>query len=165
MGVCAQRLRIFPHGWGARATPLGLRLPRFTWKLCAMPARHHPDGFVLTAVEKTIRGNNHFAEGQIRKLRNEAAGLRIAGEAAECALRFLPKAESGGWIGLQNISHGLKKLVSPRGCELEFHLEPRAKSASASVSTDSRSNPFPAVISCSPRARRCRSWRSCSLRS
>ncbi len=138
---------------------------RFRRQLCSMPACDHPNGPVFTTVKKTIGRNNHLAKGKIRKLWNKSTGLRISREASECALSSLPELDGCLRIVLLNIGHRLEKLDSSGGCEPDFHFGPPAKRASASARTSSRSNPLPALISCSPRARRCRSWRSCSLRS
>jgi len=138
---------------------------RFRRQLCSMPACDHPNGPAFTTVKKTIGANNHLAKGKIRKLRNKSTGLRISREASERALSFLPELDGCLRIALLNIGHRLEKLDSSGGCEPDFHFGPPARIASASTRTSSRSNPLPAVISCSPRARRCRSWRSCSLRS
>jgi len=142
-----------------------LYLDRFRRQLCSMPACDHPDGPDLAPVKKTIGRNNYLTKGKIRKLWNESTGLRISREASECALSSLPELDGCLRIALQNIGHRLEKLDSSGGCEPDSHFGPPARRASASARTSSRSNPLPAVISCSPLARRRRSWRSCSLRS
>jgi len=134
-----------------------LSLGRFLGQLCSLPAGDHPDDPVLTTVEKTIGRNDHLAKGKAWKLRNEPAGPRESSEASEGALRLPTEPEGGPQILLQNIGYRLEKLESSGGCEPELHLAPPARRASASASTSSKSNPFPARISCSPRASR---WRS-----
>ena len=140
-----------------------LFLYRFRREPCSMPACDDPDGLALATVKKAIGRNN--AKGKIRKLWNESTRLGKSPEPSEGMLSFLPELDGCLRIVLQNIGHRLEELDSSGGCEPDFHFDPLARRASASASTSSRSNPFPAVISCSPRASRCRSWRSCSLRS
>ena len=142
-----------------------LYLDRFRRELCSMPACDHPDGPVLTTIEETIGRHNHLAKGKIGKLGNQPTGLRISHEASECALSLLPEFQGCRGVVLQNKGHCREKLDASGGCEAEPHLGPPARRASASASTSSRSNPSPAAISCSPRASKCRIWRSRSLRS
>ena len=96
-----------------------------------MPACNHPDGPVLTTVEKTIGRNNHLAKGKVWKLWNESTGLRIPREASECALSSLPEFDGCLRVMLQNIGHRLEKLDSSAGREPDFHFGPPARRASA----------------------------------
>ena len=150
----------------ARQLAVERLLPRrFSRQLCSMPACNHPDGLVLATVKKTIWRNDNLTKGKIWKLWNESAGLQISREPSQHALSLPAEPDGCPWLVLRDIGHRLQKLGSPGGCEPDFHFGPPPRRASASASTSSKSNPLPAVISCSPRARRCRSWRSRSLRS
>ncbi len=159
------RQSLGPEAGGSSGLLEALFLRRLRRQLCSVPACDHPEGPALTTVKKTIGRNNHFTKGEIRKLWNESTGLGISREPSECVLSSLPEFDGCLRIVPQNIGHRLEKLDSSGGCEAEFHFGPLARRPSASAKTSSRPNPFPTVISCSPRARRCRSWRSCSLRS
>src|SRR5579859_361141 len=119
-----------------------------------MPTCDHPNNLALNAVKKTIGRNNYFAKRKIGKLGNKSAGIWISSQSPECLLSFGAELVGGGRIILENIGHGPEKLNSSGWREAEPHSGPPARRASASAMTSSKLKPFPAAISCSPRARR-----------
>ena len=60
-------------------------------KLCSVPARDQPDGFILAPIKEAVRRNDHFAKGKIREFRDEATGSRKPGETPEGAFSFPEK--------------------------------------------------------------------------
>ena len=133
----------------------------FIWKLGSMPDSYDPDSFSLYTVEEPVRGHNDFAKGESRKFRKDPAGLRKFSEPGQDFFCLMAESNRCGRVFAVNVGNSLKELLPPRRSEKDFQGFVSFNKESASARTASRSYPFPASISFSPRAIRRKSSSSC----
>ena len=132
------------------------------WRLCAVPCCDDPHGRALDSIEEPVGPDDDLAIGQVRKLRDEAAGLRKPLQPAQGVAGSLPERRCGLGILTPDICDCREKLGARGRCEANPQEGSSPTRSLASASTSSRSCPTLAAISCSPRTRSRSSSRSCS---
>lgn len=135
------------------------------WQLSRMPDRNDPDDLTFPSVEEAVRRHEHLAKRYIWKLRNQTTRLGEFLEPTQCLLSTLTELPCCPWIVLPYVFESRQKLGTCGWRETYSQSWFPLSRASAWERTLSRSNPLPAAISCSPRARSKRIWRSYSARS
>ena len=137
--------------------PVGPRCRhRCSWRLrqlCAVPCCDDPHGRALDSVEEPVGSDDHLAVGQIRKLRDDAAGFRKLLQPAQGVGGSLPERHSGLRVLPSDICDGREKLGACGRREANPQEGSSPTISPASASTSSRSYPTSAAISCSPRTR------------
>ena len=104
-----------------------------------MPYRDDPHDAVSLPIEEAVRAYDHLTIGEIRELGHDAAGLRKALQPAKGLLGSgAEPLGSGGTIAANVLDRCEKLDASSRG-EPDSHGLSRARIASASASTSSRS--------------------------
>jgi len=138
-----------------------LCLTRFSRQLSTLPDGNNPDIFFSNTVKKAVRGKNHFTERKIGKFWQCPAGLREFSEPGQDLFRPASESDCRCRAFAEDICNGCKELATPRRGKKDFQGFVSFNKESASARTASRSYPFPASISFSPRARRRKSSSSC----
>ncbi len=138
-----------------------LYLVRVFRKLSAAPDSYDPERFFFDPIEETVRTDNDFAEGKVRKLRQCSSRLWKLSESGQTLFRFAPEINRRLRILAVDKSHRCKELFAPRRSEKNFQGFVSVSKESASARTSSSSYPLPASISFSPQARRRKISNSC----
>lgn len=136
---------------------------RCSWllrQLRAVPCCDDPHGRSLDSVEEPVGPNHDLAIGQIRKLRDDAAGFRKLLQPAQGVVGSLQERRRGLRVLPSDICDCREELSACDRREANPQEGSSPTSSPASASTSSRSCPTLAAISCSPRTRSRSSSRS-----
>ena len=136
------------------------RLSWFFRQLCTVPCRDHPHGRAFDPVEEPVRPDNDLSIGEVRKLRDEAAGFGKLLQSAQSLLGSLSERRCSSGVLTPDICDRGEELGACGGCEPHPQEGSSPRRSPASASTSSRACPTLAAISCSPRTRSRSSSRS-----